>query len=314
MGTYQIIFDAFQEAKWFQSLSTNFVNAKLVSLNEKATDSEVKRLIRYDRPDIILLKDGKAVLTLEKTTEVPTGHNIGQRFARIVCSAEESVPFIYFLPFVAMKHGTYPNPCWLNARLVPAMNKLSAIHNVPVIAVNWECDKDFELIRNGTQDAFLKKVLQQLIATNFDFNIPEINEARKKVKEMYKKALERNKSYSNPPASVKIIATSLYLKKLKKTLPTAKLPDYFTSRDKTLIYEIGMTYVRSDPYTGMQLIYDYLYARQGPTPKKRHTNLALSMPNISKSQWEKAAKKSTRKDIKLYYRFRDLIQLRDAVT
>ena len=313
MCIYQIIFDAFQEAKWFQKLSSAFDEAELLSINETATQPEVKRLIRYDRPDIILLRDGEAVLTLEKTTEVPTGHNIGQRFARIVCSAEEGVPVIYFLPFVAMKHGEYSNPCWLNARLIPAMNKLAEIHNIPVIAVDWECDEDFELIRNGTQDNFLKRILQRLTDSNFDFNIPEVKEASEKMKEKYEEAIERNKGYSAPPSSVKIISTSVYLGKLKSNFQTVKVPSYFTSRKKTLIYKIGMKYVRSDPYTGMQLIYDYMYARKGPTPRDRHMNIVLSMPNISRSLWEKAAKKSARKDVKLYSIFRDLIQLPDAI-
>ncbi|MFL6318179.1 MAG: hypothetical protein ACJ73C_15780, partial [Nitrososphaeraceae archaeon] len=57
--------------------------------------------------DIILVEDEVPKLILEKTREVPTGHNVGQRFGRLVNAAEEGVMVIFFLPFIARKHGKY---------------------------------------------------------------------------------------------------------------------------------------------------------------------------------------------------------------
>ena len=74
-----------------------------------------------------------------------------------------------------------------------------------------------------------------------------------------------------------------------------------------------MKYVRSDPYTGTQLIYDYLLARKGTTSKERTMNIVLRMPNISSTLWKKAVAKKNRKDIKLYTKFADLIELSDGI-
>ncbi len=310
--SYKIYYDAFQEAKWFQSLDKEFKDAELLSINQ-ARDAEVLRLLRYDKPDIILLKDGKAVLALEKTTEVPTGHNVGQRFARIVCSAEEKVPFIYFFPFLAMKHGEYASACWVNARLLEAMKKLSEIHKTPIIAINWECDVNYELIRDGSQDLFLKQVIANFIKYGFTGKVPILDKAYEAMKAKFQEALNRHPQYSALPPTAKETITKEYLANLKAKYRNFNANELINSREKSLIYDIGMKYVRADPYTGTQLIYDYLLARKGPTPKERTMNMILRMPNISKTLWGKAAKDKNRKDIKLYTKFADLIELSDGV-
>ena len=43
---------------------------------------------------------------------------------------------------------------------------------------------------------------------------------------------------------------------------------------------------RQDPYTGAQLIYDYLYCRKGIYPENKYRNLILHFPKISLSAWE----------------------------
>jgi len=309
---YKIYYDAFQEAKWFQSLNSEFENAEPLPINQ-INDPEVLRLLRYDKPDIILLKNDKAVLALEKTTEVPTGHNVGQRFARIVCSAEEKVPFIYFFPFLAMKHGEYASACWVNARLLEAMKRLSEIHSTPIVAINWECDENYELIRDGSQDLFLKEVISDLVKNNFDSQSPVLKRAYKIMRVKFQEALERHPQYSSLPPTVKEVLTREFLGEIKEKLRNVHLGELITYREKSIVYDIGMKYVRSDPYTGTQLIYDYLLARKGPTPKERIMNIILRMPNISKELWEKAAISKERKDIRLYTRFADLIELSDAV-
>src|SRR3989344_8077837 len=138
----KIYCDALQEGEWFKNLSTSFKNAELLEIESRGKNPKIiEQLIEYDRPDIILVVDGKIKLALEKTEEVPTGHNVGQRFARIVKSAELQVPFIYFCPFVAMKHGKYANKCFINARLFMAIENMSKIHKEPILVMNWIADK-----------------------------------------------------------------------------------------------------------------------------------------------------------------------------
>lgn len=312
MGTYQIYFDAFQEAKWFQSLNKEFENSELLPINQ-AKDPEALKLLRYDKPDIILIKDGKAVLALEKTTEVPTGHNVGQRFARIVCSAEEKIPFIYFFPFLAMKHGEYASACWVNARLLETMKKLREIHTTPIMAINWECDNKYELIRDGSQDIFLKEVVDDLVRHDFSDKTPILGKVYEIMGAKFQEALTRHPQYSDLPPTAREVITKEYLENLKTKYRNLNFDERVTSREKSLVYDIGMKYVRSDPYTGTQLIYDYLLARRGVTPRERVMNIILRMPNIPKALWEKAATSKSRKDIRLYTKFADLIELSDAV-
>ncbi|QQG41273.1 MAG: hypothetical protein HYV90_03825 [Candidatus Woesebacteria bacterium] len=309
MDKYKIFYDAFQEAKWFQDLNKEFAEAELLPINQ-AKEPEVLRLLRYDKPDIILLKNDKAVLALEKTTEVPTGHNVGQRFARIVCSAEEKVPFIYFFPFLAMKHGTYASACWVNARLLEAMQKLSKIHSVPIMAINWECDKEYELIRDGSQDLFLKAVVDDFIKHDYKGDIPILEKVHEVMKTKFDEALTRHPQYSDLPPTAREVITKEYLESLSAKYKGKDFSKLLT-REKSIVYDIGMKYVRSDPYTGTQLIYDYLLARQGATPKERSMNILLRMPDISKALWDKASTNKNRKDIKLYTKFADLIELSD---
>ena len=72
-----------------------------------------------------------------------------------------------------------------------------------------------------------------------------------------------------------------------------------------------MNYIRSDPYTGMLLFYDYLYARKGKNENQRDVNMVCSIPGIKKSEWQQTNKK--RKDIRIYSRFSDLILLQDGI-
>ncbi|PIV10009.1 hypothetical protein COS51_00115 [Candidatus Roizmanbacteria bacterium CG03_land_8_20_14_0_80_36_21] len=312
MNQYKIYYDAFQEAKWFQSLNSEFENAELLPINQ-AQNSEALKLLRYDKPDIILLKNEIAALALEKTTEVPTGHNVGQRFARIVCSAEEKVPFIYFFPFVAMKHGEYASACWINARLLEAMKKLREIHSTPIVAINWECDNKYELIRDGSQDLFLREVINDFVKHDFKSEPPILKKAYEIMRIKYQEALTRHPQYSDLPPTAREMITKYYINTLKAKYGDLKFNGLIRSRTKSLIYDIGMKYVRSDPYTGTQLIYDYLLARKGTTSKERTMNIVLRMPNISSTLWKKAVAKKNRKDIKLYTKFADLIELSDGI-
>jgi hypothetical protein len=67
-----------------------------------------------------------------------------------------------------------------------------------------------------------------------------------------------------------------------------------------------MKKIRSDPYTGMALLYHYLY-------KEEHDDRALVLwfPNIKHSMWQEAAKRPSRKDIRLYRIASDAILFRD---
>ena len=276
MDVYKVYYDAYQEARWFTDripALRKLSDSNLVPINTVENNSEIERMLRYDKPDIILVRNNKVVLALEKTTEVPTGHNVGQRFARIVCSAEENIPFVYFFPFVARKHGDYTSACWVNARLFEAIKNLSKFHATPILPIDWPVDKDYELIRDGSQDDFISEVLTELFNNKFSFSTPIIKKAYKIMEDKHREAITRHPDYADLPRTASIIETKDYLGKLSKSMPV-NLPAYFYSRKYSLVYTIGMRYVRSDPYTGTQLIYDYAKCRTGPSKNNRHINLA----------------------------------------
>lgn len=315
MEVYKVYYDAYQEARWFTDqipLLRNLLDSNLIPLTTVVNNPEIGKMLRYDKPDIIVTQNNKVVLAFEKTTEVPTGHNVGQRFARIVCSAEERVPFIYFFPFVARKHGAYSSTCWVNARLFDAIKNLSKFHSTPILLVDWPVDSNYELIRDGSQDCFISKVLTELFDSKFDLSIPIIKEVYRIMEEKYNEAIIRYPSYANLPKTAIIVKTEDYIEKVKNQTPI-NLPDYFSYREKSLVYTIGMRYVRSDPYTGTQLIYDYAKCRKGPLKTDRDVNLVLYMPYITYEMWNKAAQRPNRKDVKIYSIFSDAIQFKNGV-
>ena len=81
---YTIYSDNLIEADWFKSLNKKFSDSKVALIKSRGNNLPIiEKIISYDRPDIILLKNNKPLLVVEKTREVPTGHNVGQRMARL---------------------------------------------------------------------------------------------------------------------------------------------------------------------------------------------------------------------------------------
>ena len=103
----------------------------------------VKPLVKYDRADFLVFYRKSPILMVEMTEHGYTGDNSLQRFARLVNAGEEKVPVIYFTPFSrtrldeieATEEDTSKRHVSLN--LFRGMKRISEIHHVPVIAVDW---------------------------------------------------------------------------------------------------------------------------------------------------------------------------------
>jgi hypothetical protein len=74
-----------------------------------------------------------------------------------------------------------------------------------------------------------------------------------------------------------------------------------------VVYNVGMNYIRSDPYTGMAILYHYLYIA-GHSARA----LVLWFPSIPHADWKRAAKNSKRKDVRLYKVAAEAILFSDA--
>ena len=90
----EIYYDNLQEGTWFKGLNPSFKSAKLIAINDIVVGTPVAKALEYDRPDIILADNGIPILVVERTIEVPTGHNVGQRFARLAAAAEAKIPLV----------------------------------------------------------------------------------------------------------------------------------------------------------------------------------------------------------------------------
>ena len=297
--------DDFNEYEWFISLTPELRDAQFRRIGPRGQNPlAVESLIAYDRPDVILLsQDGggleppgngptadsggpeRPVLVLEKTREVPTGHNVGQRMARLVRSVEHGVPAIYFCPFRARKHGKHTGICNLNARLLGAFEEIWRIHNTPLVAINWPADEYGELYSDHRMDSELSSLLEAYIRSGFDPGCDAMSRTRSVQHNTFIQRCEIRPSYSSAPPSITIQQTLRALKQFNIDIGS-HAGQALNRVAESVIYKIEMTEAhcrREDPYTGMQFIYDYLYCRYGPKPEDKCRNLLLHFPKVSKS-------------------------------
>ncbi len=290
MATYRIYCDNRGEGLWFKGLSNRVKEATLHFIGGRGLNPPpIDDLIRYDRPDIILLADDKPVMVVEKTREVPTGHNVGQRIARLVRAVESGVLTIKFFPFDARKHGSYTAVCNLNIRLLEAFAAMTRIHGVPILAVNWPVDKHGELVDGGTENDRVKAVVCDYLETDHNSRCGEILAQQRIMADEYKARLARRGAYARPPGSVVTVPSKSLDAHIDGT-SKKEIRTRFMARPITLLYQIGMTLEnckRQDPYTGMQFIYDYLLCRDGANPGDKHTNLVLHFPHLTRKEWYK---------------------------
>lgn len=316
----EIYCDNSQEGLWFKDLSDHFNESKVKTIKVKGTNpSYIERFLRYDRPDIILVIDEEPKLVIEKTSEVPTGHNVGQRFARIANTVEEGIMFVKFFPFKARKHGRYTSICYVNARLFAAFEKMMELHKIPVLAINWPCDRNGELVRDGSEDNKIRLLINELVNFNFVPKLcPNIEQIKVEMKKEYNNRIKMHPAYKHPPPTVQIVETGNYVNLLTQKFPDEikKLPQAFFNRKETLVYKFSMTEEhcrREDPYTGTQFIYDYIWCRNGVEPTDKYRNLVLVSPLIRKSVWLRANPNNPNRKSWLYYTISNLIVLKDGL-
>jgi hypothetical protein len=153
MSDFTILYDEPQEAAWFRGLHPELRNAKEEAITVAQVWPSVRNVLAYDRPDIVLLDGNEPILVVEETVEVPSGHNVGQRFARIAAAAECGVPCLYFGPYVAKKHGgKTAGPRYMNVRLFHAIDAMVRTTKTAVTTINWPVDEHCEVRRDREKD------------------------------------------------------------------------------------------------------------------------------------------------------------------
>ena len=308
-----VYYDDEQEWDWFAGLDPRLDTAPGHPLVSAARDAALAPCIQYDRPDILLTYLGMPVLVLERTVEVPSGHNVGQRFARLAAAAEQSVPVVYFGPFKARKHGgSTAGPRFMNLRLFYALAMVEKLTPSAVTTIDWPVDDDCELIRSPEKDErvrqYVSELLDRLEAGFVDSrSLSSEMQATTVYKSLHAERLafettgvKRPEQYDGPPPSVDVVSGG----RASRMLGASELVDW----DEVVVYTVGMKNIRSDPYTGMAMLYRYLYVL--PYPGRA---LILDFPEISIADWTRVAGvSSARKDVRLYRHVADGVHFSDG--
>lgn len=312
----KIYYDSLQEGQWFKGLHPFFEDAELLPINgNNGENSPLSKALEYDRPDIILTDKDEPILVIERTIEVPTGHNVGQRFARLAAAAEARIPLVYFGPYMARKHGgATEGPRYMNLRLFYTLDILAQLNKTAVTTINWPVDDYCELLRTPEKDARMKEYIKLFLAEYKKRGLKGINEALLGSSFQTEQAEEREKfineyvrspgGYDTPPPSVSIVDVKDFIKQREVD------PSILHGIEEVVFYNVGMRYVRSDPYTGTGMLYRYLYVL-GEKMKKRA--LVLHFPHITQTLWEEASKSGKRKDVRLFKHIADFIVLKDGI-
>ena len=166
--------------------------------------------------------------------------------------------------------------------------------------IRWPVDAEYEVMQTPEKDARVRVYLDLffgLLADGADmqsglmfseFEADQESERRKFILDEVRDADQ----YHGPPDSVLIGDWAR-----QPELGNAGPPNLQPGED-VVLYKIGMNKIRSDPYTGMAMLYAYLYSG-GMIPRQR--KLLLWMPNVPYKRWADVAKRTPNaKHIRLY--------------
>lgn len=306
-----ILYDAYQEGRWFADLHPLLSTARLEPFPQSPT-GELGAVLAYDRPDIVLLDDGRPILVVERTIEVPSGHNVGQRFARLAAAAQRRVPTVYFGPYAAYKHGgDTQGPRYMNLRLFQAIDALNQMEDAAVVTIRWPVDGDYEIVRDAAKDQRMRAFMDVFFDLYREFGVPNMTHSLRTSPFEHQQEQERAhfiatevarpEQYDVPPSSVVLTVGS------SRTNPP--LPPELHGQP-VAIYQVGMRNLRSDPYTGMALLYSYLYCGGMNRPIRK---LILWFPHIAQNTWDEAAGRTPdAKHIKLHRLAGDAVVFKDG--
>lgn len=308
----QILYDSLNEGRWFRSLHPALADAELRPFPPALLRLDnLRGVLRFDRPDIVLTDGKSPILVVERTTEVPSGHNVGQRFARLAAAAREGVPSVYFGPYSAFKHGGETSgPRYMNLRLFRALDAVMRIEGCPVTTIRWPVDTRYEIVRGSRKDERLREYLAMFfeayerdpdtvpqVILNSDF----AREQEVERTEFVAREVRRSAGYDRPPPSVGRAAPAAF------GIPADAAA---ALGDEIVFYQVGMRYIRSDPYTGMAIMYAYLYC--GGLDRALRP-LVLGFPYIGVADWRAAAGRGKdTKTIRLYRLISDGILFADG--
>ena len=276
----------------------------------------IKKILYLDAPDIIIEHNSEPILSIEISKEAGTGHNVFQRFGRLVASVENSVPAIYIYPeavVIGRKTSSGMNYRWdpINPNIFKALDSVMRIHQMPTLfyyfpsQYNNHKDSASNILGGLQQKGLLfdKNIVRYPdcpLATNtgmielFQLINLVVNRALDSITRpallnerlimdgisWMQSEFARKGGHSGglSPESATII------------IPTQALLDYLRRKAAGANYQFGellskrqetVIYQvdakwRVDPYPGTLAAVDYLFCRNGKTFEDRDRNLVLS--------------------------------------
>lgn len=112
----------------------------------------IRKILYLDCVDIIVEKDNNPILCIEETKEAGTGHNVTQRFSRIMAALENKVPAIYIQPEgvivsrrtnrVDTDGNTIMNSKWdpINPFIFAVMERATNLYQIPALFYYYPTD------------------------------------------------------------------------------------------------------------------------------------------------------------------------------
>jgi len=278
----------------------------------------VQQMLYLDKPDLIVAAGDplRPIFGVELSAEAPSGHDIFQRFGRIVAAAEQGTPFAYVFPERkwVRRRGTQGRWDEFNPLVVSALVQISRIHGVPALPFLWPANldegnpqqgylvcrsqrkcqppPDHEQIRPLWEFADLAIGCYLENRPFSDIVFTPFFQARERTQWTWYSSRGGESREWSPLTSCEEIKTASLINEVsaRSGVRIRDLPDILASRPRTIIYSNDSKTFRADPYAGALVAVDYLKCRNGPTTQHRHANLAIHFQNVSIDQVVEKAK------------------------
>src|SRR5205809_1861826 len=265
----------------------------------------IQKILYLDQPDLIVTYGYPevTVLGVELCAEAPTGHDIFQRTARVVASAEFGTPFAFVFPEKkwverekANRWDTY-NPLPLRALL-----QISRIHKTPILSFFWSadqmkgdpkqgyliCDSKYPNLPSRKDPEmeqmiqFVNLVIEYVVSRkNYsDMMFDPLILGREE--RMWRDYSDRvgTKEWSPLTTCKKLETKDLKDFVRKQTGRSVALPAHVEARKETVIYDVDSKSFRSDLYAGNLAVIDYLHCCNVSTIRYRYRNLVMNFAQV----------------------------------
>ena len=196
----------------------------------------------------------------------------------------------------------------MNLRLFYSLQNVSEYYNTAVTTINWPVDAHCEVLMTPEKDRRLKEYMDLFLQYYHSYGLNGLTEYIKESafqNEQYEEQVlfaqsqvQNPEQYDTPPDSVEIMDRRQF------ELRYCRIPDIPHYIRRVEIYHVGMTYIRSDPYSGMAALYHYLYGSDDLIQ-------VLHFPHIDFEKWQHLGK--TTKTYRMYKEFSDAILFADGL-